>query len=178
MATQTVDEGIENHDEPFEEIEPLENHELSTKLVNKYVPFCAAAALIPLPGVDIVAVTGIHVKMIADIAKIYDVPFRDDAAKNIISSFVAAAIPSSMGFGLTQVAASALKIVPGVGTVLGMSAGAAFAAAFTFALGRVFIQHFESGGNLVTLDPIAAREYFKTEFESAMVKTKASRKKG
>ena len=45
MATQTVDEGIEIQDEPFEEIEPLENHELSTKLVNKYVPFCAAAAL-------------------------------------------------------------------------------------------------------------------------------------
>ena len=32
---------------------------------------------------------------------------------------------------------------------------------------------FESGGNLITLNPVAAREYFKAEFETAVVNQKA-----
>ena len=177
MAAQTIDESAEVLDEKFEEEIVLENHERAGKVVNKYIPFCAGAALIPVPGVDLAAITGIHVKMIADISKIYGIPFSEDAAKNIISSFIAAAIPSSMGFGLTQIASSMLKVIPGLGTILGMGAGAAFAAAFTFALGRVFIQHFESGGNLITLDPTAAGEYFKNEFNSAMADQKSGDKK-
>ena len=37
-------------------------------------------------------------------------------------------------------------------------------------------RHFESGGNLITFDPVAAREYFKAEFENAVVNQKAGAK--
>jgi hypothetical protein len=35
-----------------------------------------------------------------------------------------------------------------------------FAAGLTWAVGRVFIQHFASGGTFLNLDPHQVREYF------------------
>ena len=43
----------------------------------------------------------------------------------------------------------------------------AFNAAATYALGRVFIQHFECGGTILDLDPDKVREHFRREFEAA-----------
>jgi hypothetical protein len=41
---------------------------------------------------------------------------------------------------------------------------AAFCGASAWALGKVFIRHFESGGTLLTLDPVEAKEHFKEQF--------------
>jgi len=35
----------------------------------------------------------------------------------------------------------------------------------TWALGKVFIQHFETGGTLLDLNPDEVREYFKAQFQ-------------
>ena len=35
----------------------------------------------------------------------------------------------------------------------------------TWALGKVFIQHFESGGTFLDFDPEEVKEYFKAQFE-------------
>jgi uncharacterized protein (DUF697 family) len=166
----STEEAHINEDET--EIESLEEHVQASKIITKYLPWSAGAGLVPIPGLDLAGITAIQVKMIADIAQTYNVPFKQEAAKTIIGSLLAAVIPS----GMAHTASSLVKVVPGIGTILGMVTGAAFAAASTFALGRVFIQHFESGGNLITFDPVAAREYFKAEFENAVVNQKAGAK--
>ena len=148
-----------------ENIEPTpENHVQASKIITKYLGWSAGAAFIPVPGFDLAAVTAVQIKMIADIAKVYDVPFKKDATKTIIGSLLATILPS----GLAQGASSLVKIVPGIGTILGMATAPAFAAASTYAIGKVFTQHFESGGNLITFDTTAAREYFKAEYETAV----------
>ena len=166
----STEEAQINEDET--DFENLEEHVQASKIITKYLPWSAGAGLVPLPGLDLAGITAVQVKMLADIAQTYGVPFKQEAAKTIIGSLLAAVIPS----GMAHTASSLVKVVPGVGTVLGMVTGAAFAAASTFALGRVFIQHFESGGNLITFDPVAAREYFKAEFENAVVNQKAGAK--
>jgi hypothetical protein len=47
-----------------------------------------------------------------------------------------------------------------------------FAAAVTWAMGRVFIQHFETGGTLLDFNAEKMRDYFKSEFEAASSKGK------
>ena len=37
--------------------------------------------------------------------------------------------------------------------------------ASTYAVGRVFIQHFESGGTFLTLDPDKVKAHYRAEFE-------------
>ena len=134
----STEEAQINEDET--DFENLEEHVQASKIITKYLPWSAGAGLVPLPGLDLAGITAIHIKMVADISKVYGVPFKQEAAKNIISSLLLAVIPS----GMAHTASSLVKVVPGIGTIIGMVTGAAFAAASTFALGRVFTQHFES----------------------------------
>ena len=47
-----------------------------------------------------------------------------------------------------------------------------FAAAVTWAMGRIFIQHFETGGTLLDFDADKMREHFQAEFEAEQSKGK------
>jgi hypothetical protein len=44
------------------------------------------------------------------------------------------------------------------------------ASAATIAIGRVFTQHFETGGTLLDIDADKLRTHFKAEFEAAKLK--------
>ncbi len=57
-------------------------------------------------------------------------------------------------------------MVPVIGTVAGMFATPALAAATTYAVGTVFVQHLESGGTLLTFDA----KKMKSHFEQALRK--------
>jgi ELWxxDGT repeat protein len=54
-----------------------------------------------------------------------------------------------------------------VGTYVGFVALPSTYAAVTYAIGRVFVTHFEAGGTFLDFDPNKTREYFKAEFEKA-----------
>jgi uncharacterized protein (DUF697 family) len=58
-----------------------------------------------------------------------------------------------------------LKAVPVVGALAGVPVMVVSCGATAWALGRVFIQHFESGGTFLNLDPEQVREHFKTHLE-------------
>jgi uncharacterized protein (DUF697 family) len=60
---------------------------------------------------------------------------------------------------------SGLKMIPGVGTIAGMFATPAISAASTFAVGRVFVQHLETGGTLLTFDASKMRMHFERALE-------------
>ncbi len=140
----------------------LENrrHE-AQNIVNTYMGWSTGAAFLPVPWVDLAAVTAIQIKMVADLAEVYDVPFSKNVAKSIIAGLIGSVLPATLARGLSSV----IKAIPGVGTFLGVITAPAFASASTYAVGRVFIQHFESGGNMLNFDPDAMRDYFKDEFE-------------
>jgi uncharacterized protein (DUF697 family) len=54
-----------------------------------------------------------------------------------------------------------LKAIPVVGTALATIVTPTLSAGLTYAIGRVFIQHFESGGNLLDFNPPDYREFLK-----------------
>lgn len=135
----------------------------ASRIVKGYIGWTAGAGLIPLPWVDLVAITAIQVKMVADLAALYNVPF----SRNIVKSIIAALLGSVIPGGLTKATSSLIKSIPVVGTTVGLFTMPIFASASTYAVGRVFIQHFEAGGNLLSFDVEGMRQHFKAEFEEA-----------
>lgn len=146
----------------------------ANETVNYYWKWSAGAGLIPLPLLDVAAVTGVQLKMIHELAKLYDIPFRRDLAKSVVGSLLGAVSGPLLAVGSMGLLGPALKVLPGIGTLVGVLATPAFNAAATYALGRVFVQHFESGGTFLDMDPEAVREHFKREFEAGRLRTDAT----
>jgi len=137
------------------------------EVVSRYWKWSAAAGLIPVPLVDVAAVTGVQLKMISDLAKLYDVPFRRERAKSVVGALVGAVTPPLLTSTVLHLFSPMFSVLPGVGTVVAVLATPAFNAASTYALGRVFVQHFESGGTFLDMNPDDVREHYRKEFEAA-----------
>ena len=65
-----------------------EKEQIARKLVKRYMCWSAAGALIPIPGPDIAVITGAQLKMLAELSKIYDVPFEKVRVKAIFGSLM------------------------------------------------------------------------------------------
>jgi small GTP-binding protein len=119
------------------------------ELVGRYMwQAGGAAALSPFPLLDIAAGLGISYKMVIDIAAVFRQPMDLDSAremvaqagKNLVASAgVAVATPS-----VASLAASALKTIPGIGTVAGGLLQGLVQALVTRWIGLVFIDYFRN----------------------------------
>jgi uncharacterized protein (DUF697 family) len=140
---------------------PREKEALAT--ANHYMAWSAAGGLLPLPGVDVAAILAIQLKMLADIAHIYDVPFRREIVKEGVSGLLGSFLPVTVA----QASGSAIKMIPIIGQIASVVWQPALAAAATWAMAKVFIQHFESGGTFLDFKPEAVKEYFREQYEAA-----------
>ena len=132
---------------------------LATEIVKRYSLYAGGAGLIPVPLVDFAAVTGVELKMLAEIAKVYGIPFEQDRVRSIVTAIIGGYATTKIGYGAGK---SLLKGIPVVGTLLGMVAVPGIAAGLTWAIGKVFIQHFASGGTFLDFDPESVRAYYNT----------------
>lgn len=135
-------------------------------IIRRYVKWSAAAGLVYLPVVDVALVTGVQLKMVGALARLYEVPFRHDRAKAIVGALVGAIAPQVVAGAVLGALAPVIG-VPVLGPALVLVSRPTFDAAATYALGRVFVQHFEAGGTLLDMDPDALREHFRSEFQAA-----------
>ena len=133
-------------------------------IVDQYATYAAGAAIIPLPVFDMVAIGSLQLKMVAALAKQFNVPFNDDLGKSVIAALLGSVTATRLGSG---VAGSLLKTIPVIGAIAGALAVPAVAYGVTYAIGRVFVMHFESGGTLLTIDANATRERFQSELAKA-----------
>jgi uncharacterized protein (DUF697 family) len=133
----------------------------ASKLVERFALWSGAAGLLPIPLVDVAAVGGLQLQMLRRLSQIYGVPFSANRGKSIIASLMGSMIPATSGMG----AASALKTVPAIGTAVGTITMSGVSAAATYAIGKVFIQHFASGGTLLDFDPPDYRDFIKVQKE-------------
>ncbi len=132
-------------------------------LIRRRSYWSGGLGLIPFPLIDVAAITAVQVKMLMDIAKNYPIESNGNRARTAVSALVAGVLPVALGGSVI----SAFKFVPGIGQVAGVLAVPALAAASTIAIGRVFLEHFESGGTLLDFDPEEMRAYFMSEFAAA-----------
>jgi len=126
-------------------------------IVKHYMLWSMGAGLIPMPVLDLAAVAAVQLKMVKELADHYTVPFSEHRGKSIVSALVGSVAARSLAGGT---AGSLLKAVPVVGTLLGSVAMPIFAGATTYAIGKVFIQHFASGGTFLDFDPKSVEAFF------------------
>ncbi|MGJ4906130.1 YcjF family protein [Bradyrhizobium sp. HKCCYLRH2060] len=135
-----------------------EHHKQALAIVKRNAGFGAITGLIPLPLLDVFALTGIQIKMISELAEVYEIPFNENAVKSYVAALIGGIVPVSP---LSGVAIRAARYVPFIGPLLGIAVVPAFASALTWAIGRVFVNHFEKGGDLLSVDLETMKEQVK-----------------
>ncbi|MDX1606834.1 MAG: DUF697 domain-containing protein [Candidatus Competibacterales bacterium] len=145
----------------------------ANNLVKRHVIGSMAISLVPIPLVDLVGLTGIQLRMLHELARLYRVPFSENLGKSLIVSLVGGFMPTSSAITL----ASFVKAVPGLGTATGMVSVTILGGATTYAIGSVFIQHFESGGTLLDFEPRKMRSYFAEKLQEGKQVASRLRKK-
>jgi uncharacterized protein (DUF697 family) len=147
--------------------------EASAKIVKNYVWWSLGAGLIPFPLVDMAAVAGVQLKMVADISSEYHVKFSENRARIIIVTLLGSLVPSGLAGGFVG---SLLKALPLVGTFAGTISMSLFSGATTYAIGQVFIRHFELGGTLLDCDVNKMKAYFEEQFKEGKKKAEQIKK--
>ena len=141
--------------------EVRERQQRADDIVRRHSLWALGTGAILVPALDSAAAAAVQLKMLKSLSDLYGVKFSEDLGKKVLGSVVMSVGAVVAG----TAAASLLKAIPGVGMALGAVSSALSAAAFTTALGRVFILHFETGGTLLNLDARQLREHFWRELK-------------
>jgi uncharacterized protein (DUF697 family) len=117
--------------------------------------------LIPIPLVDVSALTATQISMLQKLCIQYEVPFEEGDLKPLLMSLISAALPVLGIVGMS----SLVKGIPGIGTLAGSASLSIIAGAITYAVGQTFAMHFATGGTLDNLDLPQAKAFFKQELD-------------
>jgi len=164
-------ENTENSENVSEEV--TVSIEQIDKTIRHHVYAAMALGLAPIPLVDLVGLSVIQLDLVREVAKKYDVPFKKNAAKTVITALVGGVLP----VGFAPIAASLVKCVPIVGTLTGAVSMSLLGGASTYAVGRVFVKHFESGGTLLDVNTEKIQEGFKEQYEKGKEYVSSLKKK-
>ncbi|MBD3306645.1 DUF697 domain-containing protein [candidate division KSB3 bacterium] len=132
------------------------------KIVRHHMWGAMGIGLIPLPIIDIAGLVAVQLNMLRKLADLYGVPFLKDKTRNILSSLLTSVLPT---VAAPSLAASITKVFPILGQAAGVITMPVTAGASTYALGKIFIQHFASGGTFLTFDPEKVKAYYADMFK-------------
>jgi len=169
--TEGIDEKVDNakaSEKMNEEVSMSEDEKLekAESIIKNNMMLAMGASTVPVPLFDLVALSGVQLNMIHSLCKLYNLEFRKDLAKSFIASFGTGLLAVPVAMGLS----SLVKFIPVIGQTAGIVSMSASGVAFTYAIGKVFVQHFSCGGTILDFDPTTVRDYFKKEFESEKAK--------
>jgi uncharacterized protein (DUF697 family) len=129
----------------------------SEAVIKSSVMWSMGAGLIPIPVADMVAVTAIQMDMLKQLCVIYEINFSESQFKTLLATLT--------GSALSRMGAEAIKIIPGLGSMIGGVSMAVISGATTYAVGQVFMTHFEKGGTMQNFDAESFKEFYKKQLE-------------
>jgi uncharacterized protein (DUF697 family) len=113
-------------------------------IVERHATYSAAGGIIPLPIANVASVMAIILHMVKMLSKLYGVPFERDRARAIVVGMAGGAMPA----GFAAVTSSTLYYLVPVSAIVGLAVSSVAAVACTRGIGRIFVEHFESGAAL------------------------------
>ncbi len=131
--------------------------ERADTIIRKHVFWACGAGLIPVPLVDIAAVTAIQIDMLKQLSHLYGVRYSESQGKTFVTAL--------SGSILARLGANALKLIPGIGSILGGVSMAAMSGASTYAIGQVAADQFARGTDVGNIDVDEARKTYEAEYE-------------
>lgn len=150
-----------------QKIDPARKAQAAEKAVNSAAAAATAAGFTPIPFADAAILVPIQISMMARIANIYDIPMQ----RATVASLAATTVTTQAG---RAAATGLLKLVPGVGTLVGGVITGGVAGTMTFAVGhawhRVCIGMAEGKYETVsgTLDSATIQRVFNEEVAAAV----------
>jgi uncharacterized protein (DUF697 family) len=130
-------------------------------MVRNHALVAAGIGFIPVPYVDFIGLTATQLKLLKSLGDLYGVKFIDEPVKKTVAALINGYAPLQFAPFL----ASAIKMVPLIGQSAGALSMASIGGGITYGIGKVFVQHFESGGTFLNFEPQKVREYFKSQFK-------------
>ena len=140
-------------------------------IIKQHVIWAVGAGLVPVPLVDFVAVTAIQVDLIRQLCQAHGARWEESSGKTLVSALT--------GSALARVGASAIKAIPGIGSIIGGLSMSVASGASTYAVGRVIDAHLAGGGSLGNFNTEQAKAQYDAEYEKGKsVAKEASENKG
>jgi uncharacterized protein (DUF697 family) len=173
MAQATNESGVTNDTAGSVEITDERRDALASEVVDRFSLWSGAAGLIPVPIADMAAVGGVQLLMLRRLSEIYGVPFTENRGKSIIASLAGSVLPASTATSGAMTIGSLVKGLPGIGWAVGALSMPVLSAGATYVIGKVFIQHFASGGTLLDFNPPDYREFIKAQKQKFSARSSA-----
>ena len=125
------------------------------RIIHTHVALAVGAGVIPLPFIDLAAVTAVQIDMLQELSRFYG----RDVNRNQLRTFATAVTGSS----LARLGASVLKSIPGIGSLIGGLSMSVLSGASTFAVGEVAKQQL--AGDFRGFDVNRAKDAYGREYE-------------
>lgn len=126
-------------------------------VIRQHVIWSVGAGLVPVPIADFVAVTAVQLDLIRQLCTLHGVSYQEGQGKLWVGALTGGAV--------ARIGASAIKALPGIGTLLGGISMSIASGASTYAVGQVVKQHLASGGTMTDLNVEQARATYASEYE-------------
>jgi uncharacterized protein (DUF697 family) len=139
-------------------------------IIKSYVIGAVSVGIVPIPFVDIAGAAALQLRMIKKLSDLYQQDFSEGVVRSIVGSLGG----GFLGYGVGMIASSAIKTVPGIGWMMGMMSVPVFLGASTYAIGKVFAKHFDTGRPIYDLNVEAVKEFHREQLEKGKAIAKAA----
>lgn len=153
-ASENIKDKIMNNNNDIKK----ERSKHADSIIRNHILFSMGAGFIPIPIVDVFAVSAAQLDMIRQLCKVYDIDFSETQGKAIVSSLTTSTL-ARVGAGYV------VKLIPVVGSLVGGITLSVLAGASTYALGEVFKLHFQTGGTILDFDTKRLKKLYEEKFE-------------
>jgi len=131
-------------------VDAVRRRSLAHAIVQRHAAYAAVGGVIPLPIANVASITAVIVRMVKVLADLYGVPFERDRARAIVIGMMGGAMPTGLAAFTTS---TLVYIIPG-SALIGLAVSSIAAVACTRGIGRIFVEHFESGATLHDLSAL------------------------
>ena len=135
----------------------MNKREQADQIVRDSMLYTMGGSAIPVPLIDLAAVTFLQIDMLEKLALLYTADYSRVTARMTVRAL--------LGTVTGRFTASLIKLIPGVGTLTGGVAQVAMSAASTYAVGNLAIENLETNGTLFGDDLEAAKKIFEEKFK-------------
>lgn len=139
----------------------------ASAIISKRCKWSAAAGFIPVPYLDLAGLAAVQVKMVSELSELYGKTVQQEALKTTVATLLGTLTTAGLA---APVAFTTVKIIPGLGSLAGGVSMGALGAAATYAVGKVFVNHFEGGGTLANFSVDKVKDDLKSAFSSKAAK--------
>lgn len=134
---------------------------LTESIIKRHVVFSMGAGFIPIPILDIAAVTAVQLDMVKQLCKVYEQDYNQTSGKAFVGTLTSTALARMTAHSVGSI----FKVIPVIGAALGGATVAAFAGATTYAIGQVVALHFDAGGSILDFDSAHLKVFYEEQVE-------------